>query len=207
MTAQVEFFCSPAEERELLAYLTKGPDTCVYNIVNRYMRFWDDFLADDVPQPPSPLNIYIYQPSHGSIIWHTSRPSAVGPTHSSLVKNLFAGEAWDELKLGSKGKMLDTDLSPIICYCRGTRHQGRTGQNCVSAPPSSLERVGPEYERWVKRSLAWIRRRGTIVHDYRKRSTTLPNPDSILNTIYAFQGVLEAIQSGHHRFMITISDG
>ena len=81
------------------------------------------------------------------------------------------------------------------------------GQNLVLAPPSDLERAGPEYERWVKRSLGWIRRRGTIVHDYRAQASTISNPHFILNTIYAFDDVLDEIRSGNHGFAIAVQDG
>ncbi len=207
MTAQVEFFCSPTEERDVLRYLTKTEDTLVYDVAAGNMSPWDSFSADDIPDHPAALNLYICQPAHGGLIWHTSRPTVAGPTHGSLVKNLFVREEWDKRGLGGNDKMIDTDLSPIICYRRGMPHDGKTGQNLVLAPPSNLQRVGPEYEHWVKRSLAWIRRRGTIVHDYRKESDSIPNPYSIVNTIYALPAVLADIESNNHSFAILIQSG
>lgn len=203
MTAQVEFFCSPTEEREVLQYLTKIEGTVVYNIAEGHMTLWNCFSVDEIPDHPSPLNLYFHQPPHGSLIWHTSQPTVAGPTHRSLVLNLFAREEWDEHGLEENDKLIDTDLSPIICYQRGMPRDGRTPPNLVLAPPSSLQRVGPEYERWVKRSLAWIRRRGTIVHDWRKQSETIPNPRSIVNTIYAFPDVLTDIESNCHSFIVS----
>jgi hypothetical protein len=204
MTAQVEFFCSPNEERDVLRYITKTDGTNVYDVADGKMTPWDSFSVDDIPDGPAPLSLYIYQPAHGTLIWHTSRPNAAGSTHNSFVKNLFAREEWDDRGLGVEDKMIDTELSPIIYYRRGALRDGRTGQNLVLAPPSNIQRVGPEYERWVKRSLAWIRRRGTIAHDYRKQSITIPNPHSIVNTIYAFPDVLEEIESKRHSFAILI---
>ena len=207
MTAQVEFFCSPDEERDVLRYLTKTEGTLVYDVANDKMKLCNAFSADDLPVHQSRLSLYIHQPAHGSVIWHTLRPAVAGQTHGSLVKNLFARDEWDERGLGSGDKMIDTDLSPIICYRRGTAQGDRTGQNTILAPPSNLQRVGPEYEKWVKRSLAWVRRRGTIVHDYRKQSGSIPNPHSILNTIYAFSGVLAQIDSTNHCYAILINGG
>jgi len=207
MTAQVEFFCNSDEERDVLQYLTKAEGTLVYDVANGSMVLSHSFSVDDLPVHQSRLSLYIHQPAFGSLIWHTSRPTVTGPTHGSLVNNLFAGEEWDERGLGGNDKMIDTELSPIICYGRGTRRDGKIGQNSVVAPPSSLRRVGLEYEKWVKRSLAWIRRRGTIVHDYRKKSDTIPNPHSIVNTIYAFPGALPQIKSKGHPYTILINGG
>lgn len=207
MTAQVEFFCSPDEERDVLRYLTKTGDTHVFDVRDQQMTPWDSFSADELPGWPDPLHIYLFQPAQGTLIWHTSPPSVTGLTHRSFVMNLFAREEWDERRLGGDDKMFDTDLSPILCYRRGAFCDGKMGPNLVLAPPSNLQRIGSEYERWVNRSLAWIRRRGTIVHDYRKQSTTIPNPHSIVNTIYAFPDVLQNIESNDHKFIIGVQDG
>jgi hypothetical protein len=204
MSAQVEFFCTPDEERDVLRYLTKTDGTQIFDVREGRMVPWKCFAEADLPAWPEPVHLYIWKPDHGSLVWHTSRPSAAGPTHQSLVVNFFAGEQWDELGLYDGDEMLDADLSPILCYRRGILHDGKVGQNTVLAPPSNLRRVGPEYEKWVKRSLSWIRRRGKIVHDYRSQTTTIPNPHSILNTIYAFPGVIEEINSNAHDFAIVI---
>jgi hypothetical protein len=207
MTAQVEFFCSPTEECDVLRYLTKNEGTLVYDVADGRLTPWDAFSVNDIPDRPSPLSLYIHQPAHGTLIWYTSRPAVAGPTHRSFVKNLYAREEWDERGLDGSDKLLDSDLSPIISYRRGTPCDGKTGQKLVLAPPSNLQRVGPEYERWVTRSLAWIRRHSTIVHDYHKQSETIPNPHSIVSTIYAFPDVLADIKSKHHSFAILIQDG
>jgi hypothetical protein len=153
MTAQVQFFCSPREEIQVLRY--------------------------------------------------TSQPGITGATHRSLVINLSAHDDWDERGLGEGDRLIDFDLSPVLQYTRGDLQDGKREPNTVLAPPSNLKRVGPEYERWVLTSLAWIRRRGTIVHDWRKPSTTIPNPYSFVNTIYAFPDVEEALKSTHHEFTIS----
>ncbi|REJ71266.1 MAG: hypothetical protein DWQ34_13505 [Planctomycetota bacterium] len=207
MTAQVEFFCSPSEERDVLRYLTKHPGTLVYDVTDGRMQLCDHFSVDDIPEPPASLLLYFHQPAHGDIIWHTTRPTVAGPTHGSLVQNLFAAEEWDKRGLTNNDKMVDSDLSPVLCYKRGVERDDRIGQNTVLAPSSSLNRVNPEYEKWVKRSLAWVRRRGTIIHDYRKQSDTIPNPYSIVNTIYALPDVLADVESNTHSFAILIDGG
>lgn len=76
----------------------------------------------------------------------------------------------------------------------------RLGTCTVKAPPSNLERVGPEYAQYVKRSMAWIRRRGTIVHDWRTPSKSLWNPNSLLSTVYAFPEALSEMETEPNKF-------
>ena len=204
MTAQVEFFCSPDEEREVLRHLSNVDAIEFFDVHEDRLTPRNSFSIDDLPDWPDPLHIYLWQPTYGPLIWHTSRPEIAGSTHRSFVMNFFAHEKWDELGLSGNDKMLDTDRSPILCYQRGTVHKNKLGPNLVLAPPSNLRRVGADYERWVKRSLAWIRRRGKIVHDWRQQSETIPNPDMLLNTIYAFPDVREDLASRNHNFALFV---
>jgi hypothetical protein len=203
MTSKVEFFCSPGEERQVLQYLTQTDGTQVFDVRGGHIKLWDTFSTDKLPDWPEALAIYLWQPSHGPLIWHTSRPKIKGPTHASLVINLFTQRVWDEHGLKENDKLLDTDLSPILSYQRGVTQENKLLPNCAIAPPSNLLRAGYEYERWVRRCLAWIRRRGTIVHHWRKEATTIPNPHSLLNTVYAFPEALKEIESGSHGFTIS----
>ena len=206
MTAQVEFFCSPDEERDVLRYLANESATEFFDVKNDCMKPWSSFSINSLPEWPDPLHLYLWKPKHGPLIWHTSRPAIAGSTHRSFRMNLSAHKRWDELGLSGNDKLLDSDLSPILCYQRGHVHDGKVGPNLVLAPPSNLKRVGAEYERWVKRSLAWIRRRGKIVHDWRKQSATIPNPEMLLSTIYAFPDVREDLASTNHNFAIFVQD-
>jgi hypothetical protein len=205
MTAQVEFFCSADEEREVLRYLTKDPGIRVFDVSTGSLTPWESFSVDHLPEWPRPLQVVLWQPAYGDLIWHDSTPTVAGRTHGGFVMNLFAYREWKKRRLGGRDKLLDTDLSPILHYRRGDSRADGMSQNVVLASPSSLARVGPEYERWVKRCLAWIRRRGTIVHGCRGFSQTVANPHTIASTIHAFPGVLDDIRSGNHGFVIAIA--
>jgi hypothetical protein len=200
MTAHVKFFCTSAEEQQVVRYLFKSDDIRVYELRERRLVPRQSYSVDDMPAWPEAFEIYIWRPIFGSLVWFTSRPSASGETHDRLVTTVLAGEAWDAMGLGPSGRMLDNDLSPMLLYKRAGICEGRIGPCEVLAPPSSPERVGAEYKRWVTRTLAWIRRRGTIVHDWRKPSTRLWNPDSLLTTTYALPNALREIESAPHKF-------
>jgi hypothetical protein len=200
MTARVEFFCSPREEQDVLHYLTKFEGVNVFDVNQGQMTPWPEFAVDVLPEWGDPLQIYVWHPEHGSLIWHTSKPPVAGASHRSFVMNLFASEEWEARGLGKRDKMIDEDLSPLLYYGRGSMRDGKRYPNLLMAPPSNLQRVGPEYERLVLRTLAWVRRRGKIVHDWRKQSTTIPH--TIVNTIYALPDVQGVLQTKDHDFAI-----
>jgi hypothetical protein len=90
MTAQVEFFCSPDEEREVLRYLSNADAMEFFDVRERRLTPWKSFSINDLSDWPDPLHIYLWQPTHGSLIWHTLRPEVAGSTNRSFVMNFFA---------------------------------------------------------------------------------------------------------------------
>jgi hypothetical protein len=118
--------------------------------------------------------------------------------------NLIAREEWEAAGLEEGDRMIDLDLSPVLGYRRALVRGARIGPCTLTAPPSSLQRVGPEYERAVKRAWAWVRRHGKNVHDWRKPNPDLANPDHIVSTIYAFPDADRALRSQNHKFAILL---
>ncbi len=206
MTAQVEFFCSPAEEREVIDYLTRDEDTVVFDVREGVLSAWNSFTVNRIPTWQDRFSVYLWRRSLGPLVWHTSKPVVTGSTHASFVANMFARVEWDERGLGDEDKLLNVDLSPILCYRRGALRNDTRAPNRILAPPSSLARAGKQYESWVKRSLAWIKRRSKLVHDWRNPSS-IPNPDMLLNSTYAFPDAQLQLASGNHPFALFVVDG
>lgn len=200
MTAQVEFFCSPREEQEVLRYVCKTDGIRTFDVSQGQMTPWPEFAIDVLPEWRDLLQIYLWHPQHGPLVWHTSKPKVAGASHRSFVINFFASQEWDARGFAKQDKMIDDDLSPLLCYRRGRVRAGKRYPNLLLAPPSNLRRVGPEYERTILRILAWVRRRGKIVHDWRKPATTIPH--TVVNTIYAFPDVQAVLETKDHDFAI-----
>jgi hypothetical protein len=61
-----------------------------------------------------------------------------------------------------------------------------------------MAQVSKDYERWVNRSMSWIRRNGTRVWGLKGRQTR-PGLDidlSFISTVFALPGALQALESG-----------
>lgn len=202
MTAQIQYFCDSKDEQAVLARLTADEAIAVFELDGRRMTEIPDFTIEKIAPWPAFVCLYLWAKDFGPLRWHRDRPNVEGPTHRSLVMRLFAREDWDRSGSAKGDRLLDQDLSPGLCYKRPEMLEGRQGPCTLIAPPSSLERVGADYARWVNRCIGWIRRRGKIVHDWRARSMVIPNPHHLLNTVYAFPSARELLEGGEHPFAI-----
>jgi hypothetical protein len=202
MTAQVQWFCNADEERTVLDRLSGNEMITVFDLDGQRMVEIPEFSVDKLAPWPEFSCLYLWAQEFGPLRWHESRPKLEGDTHRSFVMRFFAREHWDQSGLVEGTRLLDQELSPGLCYKRPEMLDGKLGPCTLIAPPSSVDRVGVEYANWVNRCLSWIRRRGKIVHDWRERSTIIPNPRGLLNTVYAFPSALNLIESGKHSFAI-----
>jgi hypothetical protein len=202
MTAQVQFFCDSDDELAIIDRLTASTTTSIFQLDGQRMTEIPQFSVEKIALWPEFVCLYLWAKDLGPLRWHEGRPTVEGTTHRSLVMRLFAREDWDRLGAASRTKLLDQDLSPGLCYKRPEIVDGKMGPCTLIAPPSSLERVGVEYAKWVNRCLGWIRRRGKIVHDWRSPSAVIPNPRHILNTVYAFPSAMKLLEGGEHSLAI-----
>jgi hypothetical protein len=202
MTAQIQFFCTPDEERAVIDHLSQDPVTSVFLLDDQRIRELPEFSAEQLPAWPEFICLYMWAKEFGPLRWHSAQPTVEGATHRSFVTRLFAREDWDRFGLDDGDRLLDQDLSPGICYKRAEHVDGRTGPCTLIAPPSRLERAGVEYASWVKRCVSWIRRRGTKVHDWKVPSPRIPNPRGLLNTVYAFPEAARRLEAGDHAYAI-----
>jgi hypothetical protein len=202
MTAQIQYFCDLNDEQAVLDRLTADEAIAVFDLDGQRMTEIPEFSVEKIAPWPKFVCLYLWANELGPLRWHEDRPKAEGPTHRSFVMRLFAREDWDRSEAVAGDRLLDQDLSPGLCYKRPEMWEGKMGPCTLIAPPSSLERVGAEYAKWVNRCVGWIRRRGKIVHGWRSPSTVIPNPHHILNTVYAFPSAMKIIEGGEHSFAI-----
>src|ERR1700719_1674146 len=86
--------------------------------------------------------------------------------------------------------LLDVEGSPVMIYQRGAVLERRYGPCLLLCPASNPERVSKSFAAWTRRCFSWVRRQSTRVHDWRVPSSTIPNPDRLLNSVYAFPDAL-----------------
>jgi hypothetical protein len=202
----LDFFCSSNEEKSILKYLLHSGD--VIGLTSR-LRGSPDLPPIDwtaVPAWPEPFSCFLWLRSAGSMNWHRSRPEAKGKTHGELVNRLLASMAWEANPPRGDEGMLDVETSPVMIYRRSMVLEGRSGPCLLICPASNPERISKGFAAWKRRCFAWVRRHGTRVHDWRVPSSTLPNPDGLLNSVYAFPEALIRLKRGDHEYAILLQD-
>lgn len=204
MVAQVEFFCSPREEDAVLRYLRGSGDVVAFPVTFHRPATVPITPLQPLPPWPEPFDVFIWLRSAGPLVWHTERPTVAGDTHGQLVNRLFASDTWDNARRDEGLALLDVDLSPVLVYRRALSVDGQVGPCLLLSRASNLDRVSPEFARWVRRVQGWVRRNAKRIHDWRSKNPSIPNPHMILNSIYAFPDALAEIQSGAHHFAILL---
>ncbi|XAM00481.1 hypothetical protein OT109_03635 [Phycisphaeraceae bacterium D3-23] len=205
MTASVDFFCTANEELQVFRYLTKDACVEVYDAARDMVRQRDAKVLDDLPEWHSELKLFFLHSASGQWVLHTTRPDVdLNANHDQLVASLIARDRWDHSDIISNQGLIDFERSPALVYIRGQRSSRTIRASQLVAYPSRLASVSIDFERWVKRVLGWVRRKGEIVHDYRTPSCSIPNPDHLLTTTYALPEAKILIDSGNHPYEIGI---
>ena len=93
-----------------------------------------------------------------------------------------------------------------MIYRRSAVLEGRSGPCLLLCPASNPERISKEFADWARRCFAWVRRHSTRVHDWRAPSITLPNPDRLLNSVYAFPEALIRLKRSDNEYAILLQD-
>ena len=205
MTANVDFFCTKSEEQIVIRYLLKDKNVVMYDVFGDKLRQSDTTTLVSSSDWESELSLFFLHAELGDWVLHATRPHVeLNANHGQLVASLLARERWDQSSMSHGEGLIDFERSPALVYRRGQRKSGRIRASRLTACPSRLSGVSVEYEKWVKRALGWVRRKGEIVHDYRTQSRVIPNPDHLLTTTYAWPEAKAVIDSGNHLFEIGI---
>lgn len=97
-----------------------------------------------------------------------------------------------------KGLLVDSNRSPVMLWLPGRRDDTTLRVSSIGSQADSMRAVSVEYERWVNRTTAWVRRRGTQVWGL-DRSNVRPDLDiewGPVSSIYALPGALRFLESG-----------
>ncbi len=202
MTAQIQFFCSPQEETRILKRLVDGENTIALSLATAQPDFLNRVDVENLPAPSQSLTFCLWNQSLGELQWHDAMPALDDSTHRALVASIFDREKWTSLQLHGREQMLDEERSPVLIFRRRNAPNGVCLPSLLLAPASNMERVSPDFARWVTRSMSWVRRNSTKVHDWRKRSN-MHNSLEFLTSTYAFPDALEEIEAGNKLWAIS----
>ena len=192
MVAAVHFSADSRDEHELLACLLSTGERKLF--VPNPMRIGhpefiapEDALLSDV--------VCVLDAGLGDI--RLVRPPS-DKFDSSTKRAMLNLWAWNRSTTGPDDGLVDWERTPAVCWYRGSESGEALFQSTLRTHASSMAGISPDYERWVKRTMAWIRRRGTSVS-----TATAEGRESEYDVfvtggsaVYALPGALEYLAAG-----------
>jgi hypothetical protein len=203
VTAQIEFFADARDEAFLLKYLDRPP---AIPLPSSIVRSSAHFAKVDLAARPAFEDnwaFYLWFSPAGMLQWFSKEPVIDTSSHADIVSTFAAQRSWQALAARGASEMLDAAHSPVQAYRRGVRGDHGVLPALLLAPQPRLRDFGVEFERWVTRTHSWVRRHAQRVHHWDANSNSIPNPMSLMNTIYALPGAFEVIATGSHPYTIS----
>jgi len=116
----------------------------------------------------------------------------------STASGVFNRLNLERLARAGVDQIVDLDASPVLFWSPGAFSVTELRVGSLGTQAHSPRAVSADYDRWVKRVAAWIRRRGTLVWGLQKNEVR-PDLDihlRMLNSVYALPGALEHLTNG-----------
>lgn len=129
-------------------------------------------------------------------------PTAIRPGDPAMdgasKEGLWNRLNWERLGPSADEALVDSNVSPVIFWEPGQVSDDTIYAGSIGSQADSMSAVGADYERWVSRTTAWVRRRGTKVWGLQR---DMIRPDltiriSHVSTVYALPHALLALESG-----------
>lgn len=116
------------------------------------------------------------------------------PTKAGFLNRLN----WSRSRPLSGEGLLDSNVSPVLFWRPGRGADDALHVSEIGSQADAMSVIGDDYEKWVKRVLGWVRRKGTKVWG-EERGQTRPDLDielSFVSAVYALPTALAALERG-----------
>ena len=109
---------------------------------------------------------------------------------------MFNRLTWERLK-PTEG-LVDSNASPVLLWTPATQGPDGLGSGTIGSQADSMSAVSKDYERWVNRTMNWVRRKGTRVwgleSQHQRADLDLRRTD--VTTVYALPDALRTLEGG-----------
>ena len=105
---------------------------------------------------------------------------------------------WDRLGRASSEGLVDSNASPVLFWQPGKASETLLATSSIGSQADAMATVSTEYEKWVKRAMGWVRRKGTRVWGL-ERHEVRPDLDidlGFVSNVYALPEALIVLQNG-----------
>lgn len=129
-------------------------------------------------------------------------PVLIGPGDRAMNESTIAGVMnqlnWYQVQRDSSERLVDANASPVLVWLPGKASKRVLYISSIGSYAVAMAAVSPEFEKWVKRAIGWVRRNGTRVwgRELHKVRPDLNLDLPFVNSVYALPGALIALQNG-----------
>lgn len=105
---------------------------------------------------------------------------------------------WERLKPQPSEGLVDSNASPVLLWTPATRGPDGLYSGTIGSQADSMSAVSKDYERWVNRTMGWVRRKGTRVWglDAQHQRADLDLRRTDLTTVYALPDAMNSLRGG-----------
>lgn len=191
MVTEVHYFATGQDQEALLEHLG-GPTSVT-------LHPWPVVRS---PLEVLPLSDALITPEVMVVHNALGPPVLIRPGDRAMNENTIAGIMnqlnWDQVQRDSSERLVDSNASPVLVWLPGKASETILSLSSIGSQAVAMAAVSQEYEKWVKRAIGWVRRKGTRVWG-RELHKVRPDLDldlPFLNSVYALPGALIALQNG-----------
>ena len=191
MVAAVHFIATAEDYAEMLDYLGE-PNTVSLHpwpVVHAPLERWTREQALSAQQV-----MVVHRDFGPAKVIRPGDPAMAESTKAGLFNRLN----WDRLAPPGDDGLVDSNTSPVIFWQTGQAGDGSLHESSLGSQADSMSAIGADYERWVNRTMAWIKRRGTKIWGL-ERSKIRPDLNIAfphVSAVYALPAALAALEAG-----------
>ena len=156
VVAAVHFYATAADQEHLLDYLGE-PDEVT-------LRPWPV-----VASPPTALSrekalssgqvMVVSRVLGPPVVFRAGDAAMAGPSKAGVFNRLN----WERLKPKPTEGLVDSNGSPVLLWTPATQSPDGLSSGTIGSQADAMSAVSKDYERWVNRTMNWVRRKGTRV--------------------------------------------
>jgi hypothetical protein len=138
VTAEINFFCMPQEELAVLRHVIGSSDIVAFDRSLAAPQTIPTIDATAPPRWPAPFACFLWLRSAGPLRWHAPPPVFGGATPGDRVQSLIANLNWTARPPAPEKAMLDSNMSPVLMYRRGSLDGEAMGPCRLISMPAPL---------------------------------------------------------------------
>ena len=128
------------------------------------------------------------------VVFREGDAAMAGPSKAGVFNRLN----WERLKPKPTEGLVDSNASPVMLWTPATQGPDGLGSGTIGSQADSMSAVSKDFERWVNRTMNWVRRQGTRVWglDAQAQRSDLDLRRTDVTTVYALPDALRALEGG-----------